>query len=276
MVYSDSFPLIGGMKWIEANIDPDNLLGVRFHHSKKRKRSHSENEDLRVPCTVSLSIENEEGKGLGVKNCFQSVPFEDGVQTCVGEYRGVVTAQRPSSAYVMGHEVNGKQVYVDAADQGSIVSFVNMNSTNPNCEIIHKRVEGVIRFFLFTLREIDKDEFLSYSYFGNIKNQKKHQELSKLHVRKARAPIALRKIAGKSHGTTYVCSNRTAYAPSGGHVVQTLLCQQCSEAEQYPVAYCTQFCHDMHVFALTNNDPLLIEQTKPKKNRPNATAPVFE
>jgi len=86
-------------------------------------------------------------------------------------------------------------------------------------------------------------------------------------------PTAKRRAQGRSQGN--VCSNRSDFAPAKEHCSQILVCKAYPLKFKYPVANCTDFCHDLHIQEVADKDEELIAQTQPERTRLNTQGPEF-
>ena len=71
--------------------------------------------------------------------------------------------KKRNAIYIMKMKGTNGNVLVDAKDKGTLTCFIN-HSCNPNCEYLHRTVEGVDQIWVKTKRDIQVGDALTCDY----------------------------------------------------------------------------------------------------------------
>ena len=84
----------------------------------------------------------------------------------IGQYAGVILEdgdEKRNDMYIMKMNLSNRSVLVDSSKKGNLTRFIN-HSCNPNCEYLHRTVEGTDQIWIKTKRDIKAGDTLTCNY----------------------------------------------------------------------------------------------------------------
>ena len=204
-----------------------------------------------------MSVESSDAKGRYV---IAKEQIEEG--RLIMRYLGVVTDTDPQNAHTFSLVVNGKDVFIDGATACGAAAYV-ASSLSPNASSVREALDGEARVSIVSIKPIAVDEEITIFYLG------KKPSLTQLKQLEKHRYVSIREYDNSCTNRSFVCCNRTVWAPANDHKRGSSICSECSKLAEHPVGFCTQWCFDQHIYAISTGDAELTIATSARRRAHN-------